>query len=653
MYFFRRMLGSKIGGYFAIGFLLLIGVAFVLTDMSGTGNLTFRLPGSSSNTVAKVGGQVITTEALQSRAQTIFERMREENPELTIDQFLNEGMLRQVADDMISTQALIVYGEKHGMRISKALVDAQIASNGAFVDATGNFSETVFRQLLAQRRISEQEFRDDITAQIIQQQVLAPVGAGSRAPDGMVPPYAAMLIEERKGELFAVPSTAFAPKEAPSDAELQAYYTANPGQFSIPERRKLRYALVNLARFESAATPTQAELEKAYKDKASQYKARQVRDVSQLILASEAAAKDAAAKAKAGQALADVARGLGLAAMKLADQEQDKLASQTSTDIAKAAFAAQKGAVLGPYRTALGWSVLRVDDARETPGKTLEQARAELEPEVRAAKQKVLFSEFLNDIDGKLGDGSSFAELAKTNQLTLVETPLLTKDGRAPDDPAYQPDPAMAEILKQAFNMSVDDDPQIVAVKQDEEAAIVAVSDVVPAGPPPFAQVKAAVQVLWGLSKGAEKARQVATQLAAELGKGTEPAAALAKLNVPQIQRQPIEARRADLSRSGGQVPPPLEALFTLNKGATRMLPLENNQGFVVVRLDSITPQDPLKVPQLIASTQAGLANVLGGEYARQFMTAIQRELGVTRNDAAIASVEKALREANGGGGEQ
>lgn len=44
---------------------------------------------------------------------------------------------------------------------------------------------------------------------------------------------------------------------------------------------------------------------------------------------------------------------------------------------------------------------------------------------------------------------------------------------------------------------------------------------------------------------------------------------------------------------------------------------------------------------------------MLGGEYARQFMTAIQRELGVTRNDAAIASVEKALREANGGGGEQ
>jgi len=652
MYFFRRMLGSKIGGYIAVGFLLLIGVAFVLTDMSGSGNFSFQLPGSSSGGVAKVGGRTISTDALQSRAQTIFERMREENPDLTIDQVLSDGLLRQVADDMISTQALIVYGEKHGMRISKALVDAQIASNGAFVDATGNFSETVFRQLLAQRRISEQDFRDDITAQIIQQQVLAPVGAGARAPDGMVPPYAAMLIEERKGELFAVPSATFAPKEQPTDAELQAYYTANPAQFTIPERRKLRYALVNLSRFDSAAAPTQAELEKAYKDKASQYKARQVRDVSQLILTSEAAAKDAAAKAKSGQTLADVARGLGLAAMKLSDQEQDKLAGQTSADIAKAAFAAQKGTVLGPYRTALGWSVLHVDDAREIAGKTLEQARADLEPEVRAAKKKVLFSEYLNSIDTKLGEGTSFAELAKADQLTLVETPLLTKDGRAPDDPTFQPDPAVTEILKQAFNMSADDDPQIVPVKEDEEAAIVAVSDVVQAGPPPFAQIKAAVQIAWGLSKGAEKARQVATQLAAELGKGAEPGTTLAKLGVSQTQRQPIEARRADINRNGGRIPPPLEALFTLGKGATRMLPLDNSRGFVVVRLDSITPQDPLKTPQLITSTQAGLANVLGGEYARQFMVAIQKDLGVTRNDAAIAGVEKALREANGGGGQ-
>lgn len=646
MRFFRLLLGSKIGGYIAIGILILIGVAFALTDMTGSGNFSLSLPGSGGG-IAKVGGTSISATDLQNRTQTIFERAREENPELTIDQFLAQGMLGQIADDMIATRALIAYGEKHGMRISKSLVDAEIASNSAFVDATGNFSETVFRQLLAQRRISEKDFRDDITARIMQQQMLAPIAAGTRAPASMVPPYAAMLIEERRGEMFAVPSATFAPKEAPSDAELQAYYTAHPAKFSIPERRKLRYALVNLAQFEAAATPTEEELAKAYKQKASQYQARQVRDVSQLILATESAAKDAAAKAKGGQSLADIARTSGLSAMRLADQEQDKLAGQTSADIAKAAFAAPKGTVLGPYRTGLGWAVLHVDDAREIPGKTLEQAKSELAPEVRAAKAKLLFSEYLNDIDNQLGEGTSFAELAKARNLTLIETPLITQDGKSLDDPAYQPDAAVSAVLKPAFAMAQDDAPQIVPVKEEQEAAILAISDVVPAGPPPFKDIKAAVQVAWGMTKGAEKARQVATQLAAELGRGAEPGAVLAKLGIAQTPRQPLQSRRADLG-NGGQVPPPLEALFTLGKGQARMLPLENDQGFVVVRLDSVTAQDPAQAPQLLASTQAGLGNVLGGEYARQFMAAIQQELGVKRNDAAIAGVEKALREANG-----
>jgi peptidyl-prolyl cis-trans isomerase D len=648
MNFFRRMLGSKIGGFIAAAFLGVIALAFVIGDMSGSGGLDVF--GPSQGEVARVGDQTLTVSELQSRTQLVFERMREQRPELTMDQFLDEGGLRRVADELISAKALIAYGDKHGMQVSKALIDAQIASNSAFVDATGNFSETVFRQLLAQRGINEKEFREDIKAQLLQQQILSPIGAGARTPESMVPPYAAMLVEERSGELLAVPSAAFAPKTPPSDAQLQAYYRTNPGQFTVPEQRRLRYARIDLARFEAAAAPTDAELAAAYKSKAATYQARQSRDMSQLILTTEAAARDAAAKAKAGQSLADVARGLGLSETHIDGVDQSQLASQTSADIAKAAFAAPKGGVVGPVRSPLGWTVLRVEDVREIAGKTLEQAKAELIPEVRATKQKQLFGAFVNDLDGKLGGGTPLSELAKTNNLTVTETPLVIKDGRALKDPAYKPDPVVTALLTQGFAMSADDDPQVVSIKPDEEAAILAVAEVVPAGPPPFADVKAAVQVAWALSQGAGKARQAADQLAAELGKGADPAAAIAKLGV-QVERQPLTARRADIAnRETGRIPPPLEALFTIKVGATKLLPMEQNQGFMVVRLDKITPKDPNSVSQLLASTRAGLGNVLGGEYARQFLIAVQKDMNVERNASAIAAVEKALRDANGGG---
>ncbi len=625
----------------------MIALGFVLGDLNGSGGGTMF--GPTSGEVAKIGGRKLTINDLQARTQMVFERMRDDKPELTMDQFLAQGGLRRVADELIGVQALIAYGEKHGMRVSKKLVDAQIASNPAFVDATGNFSETVFRQLLAQRRISEKDMRTDITGQILQQQILGAVSAGARTPDGMVPPYAAMLIEERDGEMFAIPSAAFAPKTPPTDAELQAYYRSNGSQFTVPEQRRLRYATVNLARFEAAATPTEAELAAAYKSKGATYQARQSRDLSQLILVTEAAAKDAAAKAKAGQSLADVAKAVGLAATRIDGADQAQLTAQTSADIAKAAFAGAKGAVIGPVRSPLGWAVLKVEDVREITGKTLEQAKAELIPEARAAKQKQLFSEFLNDLDGKLGEGSSFAELAKAKGLQIVETPFIIKDGKALKDPAFVADPALTAVLDQGFAMSADDDAQIVQVKPDEEAAVLSVGEIVPAGPPAFADVKAAVQIAWALSKGAGQAQTVATKLAAELGRGADPTAALAKLGVPAgTPRQKLHARRADINQQDGKIPPPLQALFTIKTGAAKMLPIDNSQGFIVVRLDKITSKDPTTIPELMQSTKAGLANVLGGEYARQFLIAIQNDLGVERNAAAFASVEAALRQANG-----
>ncbi|MBT2187628.1 peptidylprolyl isomerase [Sphingobium nicotianae] len=649
MNFFRRIIGSKWGGTIAVLFLGMIALAFVIGDMKGSGGIGV-LGAPSEGEVAKVGGRALTVNELQARAQLVFERMREDQPTLTIDQFISQGGLRRVADELIGIQALIAYGDKHGMRISKKLIDAQIASNPAFVDATGNFSETVFRQLLAQRRVSEKDMRTDITGQILQQQMLGAVSAGARTPDGMVPPYAAMLIEERDGGMYAIPSAAFAPKTPPSDAELQAYYRANGGQFAVPEQRRLRYATINLARFEAAATPTDAELVQAYKAKAAQYQARQSRDMSQLILTSEAAAKDAAAKAKAGTPLADVAKTLGLSATRIDGVDQTQLAAQTNADIAKAAFAAGKGGIIGPIRAPLGWAVLRVEEVRDIPGKTLEQAKAELIPEARTAKQKQLFSEFLNKLDGKLGEGANFAELAKANGLEIVETPFIIKDGKALKDPDFKADPTLTALLKQGFAMSSDDDPQIVPVKPDEEAAVLAVGEVVPAGPPPYAEVKAAVQIAWGLSKGAGQAREVATKLAAELGRGGDPAAILAKLGIPAtVPQQKLHARRADINnQENGKIPPPLQALFTINVGATKVLPLDNSQGFLVVRLDKITPNDPTKIPQLMQSTKAGLSNVLGGEYARQFLVAIENDLGVERNQAAFATVEAALRQANG-----
>lgn len=646
MQFFRRLVRSKIGQSLALALLLVIGFAFAAGDITGSGGLS--VIGPSSATVAEVGDRSVTVNEVQTRVQRFYERYRQEQPELTMAQFLAQGGLRQVVDEMIAVKALIAYGERHGMRVSKKLVDAEIARTPAFADATGAFSETQFRSLLAQQRISEKELREDFAGQIIRQHLLMPAAAGARTPEAMVPPYAAMLIERREGQMFAIPSAAFAPARAATDAELKAYYGAHPDDFAIPEQRKLRYVLYGRERFDAQSAPTEAEIAAAYKSRAAQYAARDTRDFSQLILPTQAQARDIAAKAGGGRSLVDLAREAGLSAARSEGVDQAALAGSTSAEAAKAAFAARKGQVVGPFRTALGWALIRVEDVRTIPGKTLEQARAELVPLLRAEKARQLFADFVNDLDGKLGDGATLAEIAKSTNGQVVETPLLTGEGRNLRDPGYTPDAAVQALLKPGFAMSPSDDPQIVSVKPDEQVAVIAPGDVVAAGPPPLAEIRAAVEAGWRLAQGAAKAREAATKVAALVNRGTAPEEALRQAGVTNVAPEPLSVRRIELNQQRGQVAPPLRALLTMRLNSAQMLPMERNLGFIVVRLARITPEDPRGNASLMQSTRAGLANVLGGEYTLQLMSAIEKDLKVTRNPTAIAAVEKALRDANG-----
>lgn len=646
MQFFRRLVRSKIGGYLALGLLLLIFIAFAAGDITGSGGLGVLQPSTSS--VARIGNQTISIADLQSRTQRLFERVRQEKPELTLPQFLAQGGLKQVLDEMIAVKALIAYGEKHGMRVSKKLVDAEIARTPAFADATGAFSESQFRSLLAQQHVSESELREDFAGQIIRQHLLLAAAAGARTPESMVPPYAAMLLEQRSGEAMAVPSQAFAPTNTPTDAELQRFYATHPDDFTLPEQRKLRYLLLSRDRFDAQAAPTDAELAAAYKQRASQYAAREARDVTQLIVPTEAQAKDFAAKVAAGKALTDLAREAGLSPIPLTDQDLGKLTIQTNSTIAKAAFGTPKGKVAGPFKLPLGWTLIGVDAIRSIPGKTLEQAKADLIPELRDAKAKQLFADFVNKIDGKLGEGATMADIAKANGLQIVETPLITAQGRDLRNADYKADEVVTALIKPGFAMAQGDDAQVVQVKPDEQAAVLAPGDVVAAGPPPFAEVKNAVLLDWKLTQGAAKARAAADRLAVLLNKGVAPDEALKQAGIIGQPRQPLNVRRIDISQMQGKAPPPILALLTMKTGSARVVPMEKNLGFLVVRLEKITEQDPSGNAQLIQSTRAGLANVLGQEYAQQLTTAIEKEVKVERNASAIASVEKALRDANG-----
>src|SRR3546814_6452088 len=86
---FRLMVNSNIGLVCTFLFLGLAALAFAAGDISGGGG-TFSL-GGNNGTVAKVGSARLTANDLQSRTELVFDRQRQQSPDLDMSSFLAMG----------------------------------------------------------------------------------------------------------------------------------------------------------------------------------------------------------------------------------------------------------------------------------------------------------------------------------------------------------------------------------------------------------------------------------------------------------------------------------------------------------------------------------------------------------------------------------
>ncbi len=640
---FRRIIGSKWGAGIGITFLALVAFAFAAGDI--TSNSSFdSLSGITGGTSTKIGNERLLDSDVQARVQRVFEQQRRENPAMQIAQFIELGAVPQIYDQLIAGIALSEFAHRQGVHLSKRMVDAQIAQIPAFQDATGKFNQNVFRQLLSQQRLSEKELRADIEQELTGRLIVGPAGLNTRLTDSLVLPYASLLLEAREGRIAAIPSAAFLSTTKPTDAQLADFYKKNADRYTVPEQRRLRYAVVDAERFAAAATPTDSDISKYYAANKDKYGARETRTIEQLILPTQAAAK---AAASAGS-LAAAAKKDGLSVSTSSQISKADFAKLTSAEAANAAFAAPQGQITGPVKVALGWAVLQVSGVQKIAEKPLASVKAEIVTTLKAEKSKALLADFTSKVEDEIANGATFDEAVKDNGLTVETTPLLLSTGQSVEKPDYAASNDVQPLLKSAFDMDADDDAQFAPITPQQRYALVDVTDIVAAAPPPLEKVKAVVIQQYALNQGAVKAKALGEKLKAAIDKGTPFDKALASAGVTLPPAQKVGGRRADLLRGDRRPPAEISILFAMASGTVKLLPIPDDRGYFLVALDKIQQGDAAKVPGLVNQVRGDLTNVVANEYGEQFERAIERSLGVKRNAASITHVTQELRKLNG-----
>ena len=638
--FFRSVSSSRIGKTVAVVFGVAILGSFAMSDISnfGSGTLGFGL---NSSTLAEVGGADITDKDMSDAMQKRLQDVRQQNPEADYADIV--GDFDALLEQLIDQRALTAFTDKFNFPISKRLVDADIVQIPGVRGLNGKPSVQSYQQFLSRARLTDAEVRDIIRAQVAARTLVLPVATQARVPEGVASQYAAMLLEARQGQAAVLPLTLFTAGLKPSDAQVQAFYTSHRNSYMVPEQRSLRFALITPESI-PGTTPTDQEIAAYYQANQATYAPTETRSLSQAVVQNQKMAQAIADSAKRGATIAAAAAPAGnnAAVSTVADQTKQGYASIAGDRAALAAFTVSEGDVIGPIESQFGWIVAKVDSVKKVAGKTLAQARPEIVAKLTADKSKTALADVYNKAQDLLDGGHNFTEVATQLKLPVTTTPLVTADGTSRTDPNFKLGPNLAPLVKAGFDIAPNDEPEIATLANDGGYAIVAPEQVQSAAPAPLASIRERVANDWIQTQAMLRARKAAEQIAAKASSGASLADAVKQsgLNAPV---QPLSARRIQIAQSKDPVPPAVRMLFILTAGKSRAVPDPQGRGFFVVKVDKITPGDPVMAPGLIGNMARELQQAAEDDYARQFIAAIRAELKVKLNQDAIAALKHRL----------
>jgi peptidyl-prolyl cis-trans isomerase D len=359
----------------------------------------------------------------------------------------------------------------------------------------------------------------------------------------------------------------------PTDADLEKFFKDNQARYAtaIPETRKVQYVAFDASNIPGGKPQiSDADVQAYYNQHQSQYQVKEQVKVRHILIAVPAGADsktDAAAKAKAEELLKQIKNGGNFA--DLASKNSDDPGSKTQggelgwldrgrtvPEFDKVAFSLNPGQISDVIKTQFGYHILQVEDKKTAHLRPLSEVKAEIVPVLEQQRTGAAEQTYASQLaaDAKK---NGLDKAAQARGLHVVSTDYVAKDGVIPglsDSSA---------LLTQAFSVVKGADPA--SVSTGDGFAVFQVTDIKPAHAPSFAEYKSHILDDY-------REQQVPLLLNTQLKKLDDRAKVLndlkkaaAEMNLP-IKTSDLVARDAQVPEIGS-MGGPASVAFTLNKG--------------------------------------------------------------------------------------
>jgi peptidyl-prolyl cis-trans isomerase D len=586
---------------------------------------------NSGNTVATVGNRSIGIQELNLAVRQDAERWRQmlRGANLDAEQMKQLGIVDSALQRLIARDLVDLEIGNLRIAVGDDAIDQMIRNNPSFHDQSGAYDPQRYLQYVASQHMTPSQFKASLREDLVRQQLNQALIGGITPPPGLVDTLYRTRAEKRTAEVLALPQSIAPDPGTPSDTDAEAYYRDHEDEFRLPELRSFTLALLMLDDVAARVKVSDDKLREEYQSRITEFHTPEQRRFEQILLESEAKAKEAAAALAEGKDFAQVAKEFADAApdsLDLGFFKKEDLPPQ----LADAAFALKAGATSEPIQDPLGWHILRLMEVKPEETESFEVAREKLAQEVARDMAGDRIAKLAGQVEDALAGGATVDDVAQRFGLKVSKIENVDANGNTIDGKPIELPVSGADILKTAFSTPAGQTSSLNDLGESG-SYVLQVDHITPAAVKPIEEVKARVIQGWQQEKRDAALAALAKEAADAVNSGQ-------KLGELAAQRKLQTFTTEPLPRSGGNsVPPALVANIFGAKPGTAVF-AKGNDGYLVAQVKEVLAPDPAKEePELARFSERVLTPAMREDLLQEFDKALRARYPVNIDAAAVA----------------
>lgn len=595
---------------------IIVGVVLVGLAGFGSGGLS----GTIRN-IGTVGDKEVSVTAYQRALNEQIRALSAQfGQQVSFQQALAFGIDQVAINQVVLLRTLDNEADQLGISVGDERVFDRLQAIPSFQGA-GGFNRETYRLALQQSGQTAAEFetgiREEAGRTLLQGAVVGGLPEAGAYADTLV-----QYISEVRAMTWAVvgPDDLTAPLRGPTEADLQAYYDANPDAFTAPEARDITYVWLTPVMIIDDMVVSDEAIAALYAQRSEEFIQPERRLVERLVYLDQDRAVAAKARLDAGEVTFEelvTERGLALTDIDMGDVDREEL--RMAGD---AVFAAAAGDVVGPFNSALGPALFRMNAVLGAQETSLEEASPLLREELAIDAARTFINDSATTVADLIAGGASMADLADRTDMELgtISWTAENSEGIAAYDD-FRREAAVVEEgqFAQLFDLA---DGGIFALNLD---------GITPPTLRPLDEVREDVSAAWQEQFRQEAVIAKAQEIAADI----LPLTSFESLGLEALTEEGLTRR----SFVEGTPPDFNSQLFEMTIGEVRVFDAQDRA--LIVRLDDIAPPD-LTDPSVTAQRESLAENAAAGiaqDIFDAYATSLRQQTDVNINQTTINAV--------------